>query len=78
MTRILEVDAQELIGKAAEELKKENSIKPPVWSTFVKTSHARERLPERNDWWYVRSASVSFPSLAAKFLLKLKMGEVVV
>lgn len=58
MTRILEVDAQELIGKAAEELKKENSIKPPVWSTFVKTSHARERLPERNDWWYVRSASV--------------------
>jgi len=58
MTRILEVDAQSLITKAADELKKETAIKPPVWSKFVKTSHARERLPERDDWWYVRSASV--------------------
>ncbi len=58
MTRILEVDAQSLIGKAAEELKKENGIKPPAWSTFVKTSHARERLPDKDDWWYVRSASI--------------------
>ncbi len=58
MTRILEVDAQSLITKAAEELKKENNIKPPAWSQFVKTSHSRERLPERDDWWYVRSASV--------------------
>ncbi len=58
MTRILEVDAQTLICKAAEELKKESTIKPPVWSKFVKTSHSRERLPERDDWWYVRSASI--------------------
>lgn len=58
MTRILEVDAQTLIGKAAEELKKENNIKPPAWSQFVKTGHCKERLPERDDWWYVRSASV--------------------
>ncbi len=58
MTRILEVDAQTLISTAAEELKKENSIKPPAWSKFVKTSHARERLPDKDDWWYVRSASI--------------------
>ncbi|MEK6845912.1 MAG: 30S ribosomal protein S19e [Nanoarchaeota archaeon] len=58
MTHILEVNPQTLIKKAAEELKKQKLVQPPSWSTFVKTSHAKERTPEDNDWWYHRSASV--------------------
>src|SRR3989338_2455298 len=58
MTRILEVDAQALITTAAQELKKDNAVKPPAWSKFVKTCHFKERLPSNDDWWYVRSASI--------------------
>ena len=58
MTQILEADAQALVIKAAEELKKENTVKPPHWSKFVKTGHFKERLPSQEDWWYVRSASI--------------------
>ena len=53
-----DVDAQELIQKAAEELKKNSEIKPPVWVAFVKTGMHKERPPANNDWWYLRVASV--------------------
>jgi len=53
-----DVEAQELIEKTAEELKKVPEIKPPVWAPFVKTGMSKERPPANNDWWYMRAASI--------------------
>ncbi len=58
MTHILEVNPSELITKAAHELKQQNLVKPLAWSTFVKTGQHKQRLPEQDDWWYLRSASI--------------------
>lgn len=54
---IYDVDTNELIEKAAESLKKIETIKLPKWAVFVKTSAGKERPPERKDWWYIRAAS---------------------
>jgi small subunit ribosomal protein S19e len=53
-----EVYPNELVEKVAEELKKIEEIKPPVWATFVKTGVHKERSPESKDWWYTRAAAV--------------------
>ena len=53
-----DVESQELILKAAEELKKVPEVKPPTWAPFVKTGMHKERPPVNSDWWYVRVASV--------------------
>ncbi len=58
MTHILVVNPNELINRAAEELKKQNLVKPTEWSKFVKTGAHKERLPDNPDWWYHRSAAV--------------------
>ncbi|MBN2112236.1 40S ribosomal protein S19, partial [Candidatus Woesearchaeota archaeon] len=58
MASIFDVDQTELIEQAAEELKKMPEIKAPEWALFVKTGVSKERPPVRNDWWYVRVASV--------------------
>jgi len=58
MVSVKDVDAQDLINLAKEELKKMKEIQPPEWSLFVKTGASRERIPEQEDWWYIRSAAV--------------------
>ena len=58
MTTMYDADAQELIQKAAEELKKITEIKAPAWASFVKTGMHKERPPVDSDWWYLRTASV--------------------
>lgn len=58
MPTIYNADPSELIEKASEELKKIESIKPPVWAAFVKTGVHKERPPVKNDWWYMRAASI--------------------
>ena len=58
MPTMYDVESQELILKAAEELKKIPEIKPPVWAAFVKTGMHKERPPADSDWWYLRTASV--------------------
>ena len=58
MTTMYDADSQELIQKAAEELKKIPEIKPPEWAPFVKTGMHKERPPVDSNWWYVRIASV--------------------
>ena len=58
MTHILIVEANELINKAAEELKKQKLVEPTEWSKFVKTGHHKERLPEDPDWWFHRAAAI--------------------
>ncbi len=56
MRNIYDVPANDLIEQTAEDLKK--IIKAPEWSIFVKTGTHRERQPLRDDWWYIRAASV--------------------
>ena len=58
MTHILVVDPNELVNKAATELKTQKLVQPTEWSKFVKTSSGRERLPDNPDWWYYRSAAI--------------------
>jgi len=58
MPTVYDVDANALIEKAAQELKKVESIQIPQWAVFVKTGHSKSRPPESPDWWYLRSASV--------------------
>ncbi len=58
MPKVTEVPANELIENAAERLEKMNEFKPPEWSTFAKTGSDRERPPEQENWWWLRSASV--------------------
>ena len=55
---IYDVYPNELIEKVAEELKKIEEIKPPVWTAFAKTGAHRERAPLEKDWWYKRAAAI--------------------
>jgi len=52
------VPAQKLIGRLSEELKKNENIKPPEWSKYVKTGVSTERPPSQEDWWFLRSAAI--------------------
>jgi small subunit ribosomal protein S19e len=58
MTQIMLVDANELVRRAAEELKKGKLVTPLEWSKLVKTGHHKERMPENPDWWYYRAAAI--------------------
>jgi len=53
-----DVPVQKLIEKLSEELKKNENIKPPDWSKFVKTGVSVERPPLQRDWWFLRSAAI--------------------
>lgn len=47
-----------LVERVAQRLKEIPEIKPPEWAPFVKTGRHKERLPEQEDWWYYRVASI--------------------
>ena len=53
-----EVSPQKLVEKLAEELKKNENMKPPDWSKYVKTGASVERPPFQLDWWFLRSAAI--------------------
>lgn len=55
---IYDVNPQALVERTAQELKKVEAIKPPLWAPFVKTGMSRERQPMQKDWWHIRAASV--------------------
>jgi len=55
---IQDVSKQELILKAAEQLKQVKEIQAPEWAVFVKTGVHKERPPVQKDWWHIRAASV--------------------
>ncbi len=46
------------LGGVAERLKKDKIVEMPEWAKFVKTSIGKERVPEQEDWWYTRAASI--------------------
>lgn len=56
MVTVYDVRPSDLIEATKERLKDE--IEQPKWSHFVKTSPAKERPPEQEDWWYTRAASI--------------------
>ena len=53
-----DIEPSEFIESLAKELKSIGTIKAPEWAVYVKTSHSKERPPVREDWWYVRAASI--------------------
>lgn len=59
MVSIKDVPPKKLIEELAMYLKNNYKvISPPPWSKFVKTGTHRERLPQNNDWWWIRAASI--------------------
>jgi len=58
MTTVFDVNANDFIVKVKDELKKIEQVKMPEWAKFVKTSSARTKPPEQDDFWYIRSAAV--------------------
>lgn len=58
MASIYDVYPNDLINKAAEELKKLPEFQPPEWAAFVKTGAHRERPPVDQDWWSHRAAAL--------------------
>lgn len=58
MVTVRDVDSQELLESLKEEMKKIKDIQPPEWSRYVKTGVSRERPPEQEDWWFIRTAAI--------------------
>ena len=58
MATVFDVNANELITRAKEELKKIEQIKPTEWAKYVKTGVSRERAPIQEDYWYIRAAAI--------------------
>lgn len=56
MTTVYDVKAQPLIEEVAEELKED--FEAPEWTDFVKTGEDKERPPQQEDWYHIRSAAV--------------------
>lgn len=57
MVTVYDVEANKLIGKAAEKLKEMN-IEKPAFVGLVKTGAHAQRPPQDADFWYVRCASI--------------------
>lgn len=53
-----EVDPQKFNALLKDELKKVKEVTPPTWSQFVKSGAHRERIPQQDDFWHVRSAAI--------------------
>ena len=58
MVTAREVEANKLIEKAKEELKRIKEIQPPKWAGLVKSGSSQQRPPQQQDFWYIRTASV--------------------
>jgi small subunit ribosomal protein S19e len=56
---VKEVPADKLIEELANYLKSNVAqVRPPVWSIYVKTGANKDKPPMREDWWYIRAASI--------------------
>jgi len=58
VVKVYDVPAEKLIEELASHLKRVPEIEPPTWASFVKTGSHADRPPQRQDWWYVRAASL--------------------
>jgi len=53
-----EVKPDKLIPEIADDLKKNIKLKKPDWTSFIKTGAHKERQPDDENWWWIRSASI--------------------
>jgi small subunit ribosomal protein S19e len=58
LTNVYDVPAINLINKIADDLKNNKKVIVPEWALFVKTGCSKERVPDNEDWWYIRMASI--------------------
>ena len=66
---VKDVNAEDFIKSFAAFLKKSGKFKVPEWAQFVKTSCTKELAPYKQDWIYVRAASI-----ARQLYLKRSIG----
>ena len=53
-----EIPPRLFIETLASRLKEMSEFRMPEWAAFVKTSRTKARIPEEEDWWYIRAASI--------------------
>lgn len=58
MITAFDVEPNKLIKGVAQKLKQDGMVAPPEWMVYVKTGPHRERVPQDEDFWYVRCASI--------------------
>ncbi|MDP6148050.1 MAG: 30S ribosomal protein S19e [Candidatus Thalassarchaeaceae archaeon] len=58
MTTYHDVPADLLIEELSQRLEGNDAINAPDWAEFVKTGTHRERIPDQENWWFIRSAAV--------------------
>jgi small subunit ribosomal protein S19e len=59
VTTAYDVPADVLIAKLSGYIKENiKEVSPPEWAAHVKTGAHVERVPQQDDWWYTRSASL--------------------
>ncbi len=58
MVNAFDVEANDLIEFAKEELKKNDALVQPEWALFAKSGVSRERPPEQEDFWFIRAAAL--------------------
>lgn len=56
MTTVYDVKAEPLIMEVAEDL--EDDFETPDWTEYVKTGVTKEKPPQQDNWYYIRSASI--------------------
>lgn len=59
MITVQEVDPEAFIQEAAARLESDfEAVEAPEWSRYAKSGVHKERPPQQDDWWYIRSAAV--------------------
>ena len=56
MSTVYDVKAEPLIQEVAEDL--ESEFEAPEWSNYAKTGANKDRPPEQENWYHVRSAAI--------------------
>ncbi len=57
---VFDIPATDLIEEIAKDLEKEFKIEKPAFAEYVKTGAHRERAPQREEWYFVRLASMLY------------------
>lgn len=58
MVTVYDVRPEEEIEEVAKELEEREEIEQPDWAKYVKTGVHKERPPEQDNWWFIRTAAV--------------------
>ncbi|MGB9635101.1 MAG: 30S ribosomal protein S19e [Candidatus Micrarchaeia archaeon] len=58
MKTVYDIEPTKLVEALAKELAKNDEIKPPQYLSYCKSGSHVENAPDREDFWYVRCASI--------------------